>query len=112
MALAELARNETDELEQVVASGLAGGGKTLEWAEPLPAAAYTSEAFYQLEVEKIFKRDWIGVGHVSQIPNVGDYFTLDLFGEPLVVVRGPDRIRVLSRVCLHRWAPIVEGKGN
>jgi phenylpropionate dioxygenase-like ring-hydroxylating dioxygenase large terminal subunit len=35
-----------------------------------------------------------------------------MFGEPIVVVRGPDRIRVLSRVCLHRWAPIVEGKGN
>ena len=99
-------------LDAIVEAVLAGGHKTLEYAENLPPAAYVSEAFYQLEVEKVFKKDWIGVGHVSQIPNVGDYFTLDLFGEPLVVVRGPDRIRVLSRVCLHRWAPIVEGKGN
>src|ERR1700733_13493636 len=43
---------------------------------------------------------------------MGDYFTVDLFGELLVVVRGPDRIRALSRVCLHRWAPVAEGSGN
>ena len=99
-------------LQTVVDQVLAGGHRTLEHAETLPPAAYVSEAFYRLEIEKIFKRDWIGLGHVSQIPNVGDYFTLTLFGEPIVVVRGPDRIRVLSRVCLHRWAPIVEGRGN
>ena len=100
------------ELDTIIGQVLAGGGRTLEQAETLPPAAYVSEAFYRLEVEKVFKKDWIGVGHVSQVPNVGDYFTLELFGEPIVVVRGPDRIRVLSRVCLHRWAPVVEGKGN
>ena len=35
-----------------------------------------------------------------------------ILNELLVVVRGPDRIRVLSRVCLHRWAPVCEGRGN
>ena len=60
----------------------------------------------------VFKKDWLCVGHVSQVAKIGDYFTLELFGEPLVVVRGPDRIRVLSRVCLHRWAPVAEGAGN
>jgi phenylpropionate dioxygenase-like ring-hydroxylating dioxygenase large terminal subunit len=49
---------------------------------------------------------------VSQIPTVGDYFTFDMFGDRFVVVRGKDRIRVLSRVCLHRWAPIASGAGN
>ena len=86
------------ELDTIIGQVLAGGGRTLEQAETLPPAAYVSEAFYRLEVEKVFKKDWIGVGHVSQVPNVGDYFTLELFGEPIVVVRGPDRIRVLSRV--------------
>ena len=100
------------DLDAIVGQVMAGGNKTLEYAETLPPAAYVSRAFYQLEVEKVFKQDWIGVGHVSQIPNVGDYFCFEMFSEPIVVVRGPDRIRALSRVCLHRWAPVVEGKGN
>jgi phenylpropionate dioxygenase-like ring-hydroxylating dioxygenase large terminal subunit len=104
-------RNPND-LDAIVEAVLAGGGKTVETSETLPPEAYTSEAFFKLEERKIFREDWICVGHVSQVAKVGDYFTLDMFGEMLVVVRGPDRIRVLSRVCLHRWASIVSGSGN
>ena len=78
----------------------------------LPPRAYMSQEFFDLEMEKVFKPGWICVGHVSQIPKVGDYFTMDLFGEPIVIVRGPDKVRALSSVCLHRWAPIVSGAGN
>jgi phenylpropionate dioxygenase-like ring-hydroxylating dioxygenase large terminal subunit len=47
------------------------------------------------------------------VPEAGDYFTLDLFDEMLVIVRGRDSvIRTLSRICTHRWAPLVEGNGN
>ena len=101
-----------DDLTGLVASVLAGKGRIGADAETLPPAAYTSQAFFDLEVERVFKTDWLCVGHVSQVAKVGDYFTLTLFGEPLVVVRGADRIRVLSRVCLHRWAPVVAGEGN
>lgn len=100
------------DLETVLRGVLAGSGQSLEDAETLPREAYTSQAFFDLEVEKIFKKDWLCVGHVSQIPNVGDYFSADILGELLVVVRAQDRIRVLSRICLHRWAPIAEGSGN
>jgi phenylpropionate dioxygenase-like ring-hydroxylating dioxygenase large terminal subunit len=100
------------DLDALVDAALASTGKIGVDAETLPAGAYTSQAFFDLEVEKIFRKDWLCVGHVSQVANVGDYFTLDLFGEPLVVVRGQDRIRVMSRVCLHRWAPVVSGEGN
>lgn len=99
-------------LEAIVESVLAGSGRSLATALNLPAAAYTSQAFFDLEVEKIFKQDWLCVGHLSQLPNVGDYYTVDLFDDLLLVVRGPDRVRVLSRVCLHRWAPIVAGSGH
>ena len=99
-------------LDDLVSDVLAGSGKTLATAQTLPPAAYSSKSFFDLEVEKIFRADWICIGHVSQLSNVGDYFTLDLFGDPIVAVRGPDRIRVMSRVCLHRWAPVVNGAGN
>jgi phenylpropionate dioxygenase-like ring-hydroxylating dioxygenase large terminal subunit len=99
-------------LDFLVDAVLAQRNQSLERAETLPPEAYTSAAFYRLETEKIFRRDWLCVGHVSQVPNEGDYFTTDLFGEMLVTVRGKDRIRVLSRVCRHRWAPVAAGAGN
>ncbi len=100
------------ELAALVDESVAGSSNRVEDGKTLPPRAYMSQEFYDLEVEKIFKKDWICVGHIAQIPNVGDYFTLELFGEPIVIVRGADRIRALSSVCLHRWAPVVEGKGN
>jgi phenylpropionate dioxygenase-like ring-hydroxylating dioxygenase large terminal subunit len=99
-------------LEQLLQAVGAGSGRSLAVAETLPPAAYTDRAFYDLEVEKLLKRDWICVGHISQLAQVGDYFPLDLFGELLVVVRAEDAVRVMSRVCLHRWAPLVSAPGN
>lgn len=109
---APLYRPKTPPVGRIVDDILAGIGNTAPTATTLPPAAYTSQEFFELEVEKIFMKDWLGVGHLSQVPRVGDYFTIDLFGEPLVVVRGKDRVRVLSRVCLHRWVPVVSGEGN
>jgi phenylpropionate dioxygenase-like ring-hydroxylating dioxygenase large terminal subunit len=98
----------TDLLQQV----LAGGQQSLEHSQTLPAQAYTSGAFFQLEVERIFRRQWLVVGHTSQLPTIGDYFTIDLLGEMLMIVRGSDTIRALSRICLHRWAPLANGSGH
>jgi phenylpropionate dioxygenase-like ring-hydroxylating dioxygenase large terminal subunit len=101
-----------DTLEPLVRSVLAGGHQPLSRAKTLPPEAYTSEGFFQLEVERIFRKEWLVIGHVSQVAKTGDYFTIDLFGEMIVVVRAADRIRALSRACLHRWAPVVNGAGN
>lgn len=47
-------------------------------ASPLPNWCYTSDAFYRLEVERIFMKVWNYAGHDSQIAQPGDYFTLDI----------------------------------
>ncbi len=99
-------------LRELLDAVRAGAGRNATHAATLPAGAYRSQEFFDLEMEMIFRKEWICVGHVSQLATVGDYFTVTLFGEPLVVVRGPDRVRALSSVCLHRWAPIAEGEGN
>jgi phenylpropionate dioxygenase-like ring-hydroxylating dioxygenase large terminal subunit len=99
-------------LDSLVDRVLAGAGSTVATSRTLPPQTYTSQAFFDVEVEKIFRQEWHCVCHVSEIAATGDYFCFDLLGEPLVAVRGPDRIRVLSRVCRHRWAPVTEGKGN
>jgi hypothetical protein len=57
-------------------------------AQPLPHWAYTSPVWYEREVERIFRKAWSYVGHVSQVPNAGDYFTVEIAGVPLIVVWG------------------------
>src|ERR1700722_15312043 len=105
-------RNTDKELASLVKEAVTGLSQKVQDGRTLPPAAYVSQEFFDLEMEQIFKREWLCVGHVSQIPNVGDYFTLDLLREPIVIVRGKDRIRALSTVCRHRWTPVVQGKGN
>lgn len=92
---------------------LARARRPLEQAATLPAEAYTSPAVYARECERIFAREWLCAGRADQIPAAGDYFALDLLGDRLVVLRGlDDRVRVLSRVCRHRGAELVQGSGN
>ena len=79
----------------------------------LPPACYTSPEFYARETERIFRRDWLCVGRVDEVGKPGDYLSLDLLGEPLVIVRdGAGEIRVLSRICRHRAMPVVSGTGH
>ncbi len=82
---------------------LAAAARPLEQAITLPAASYTDTAFAEFETAEIFKKEWISLCHVSQIPNPGDFVRVDLCGEPMLVVRGKDRaVRVFSRTCRHR----------
>jgi phenylpropionate dioxygenase-like ring-hydroxylating dioxygenase large terminal subunit len=77
--------------------------RPLSQAVTFPRQAYIDPVHYEYEVDNILKREWLSIGHVSQIPSAGDFFNLDLLGEPMVVVRGKDmQVRVLSRVCPHR----------
>ena len=79
----------------------------------LPAHFYTDSSSLAAEKEKIFARTWQVVGHASQVRNPGDYFTTDLIGEPLVLVRGLDgRLRGFYNVCRHRAGPAAEGCGS
>lgn len=87
--------------------------KPLETAQSIPTRCYTDPKFYATEEEHIFRRNWLCAGRIDQIPNPGDYFTLDLLNEPLVIVRDQEQnIHALSRICRHRWMPVVTGSGN
>lgn len=85
----------------------------VEQATPLPNWCYTSDEFYALEVEHIFKKAWNYVGHASQISTPGDFFTHEITGIPIVLVHGVDGvIRAFYNSCRHRGAPIAAGEGN
>ena len=52
----------------------------------------TSPEFYELEREAIFKRAWLNVGRVEELPRVGSYFTkeIDAAKTSVIVVKGKD----------------------
>jgi len=87
-------------------------GKDAQHSRTLPPESYHSADFFALETAKVFRGDWMCIGHSAQLANVGDYFSIDIVGEALLAVRSAEGIAVMSRVCLHRWMPIVEGAGN
>jgi phenylpropionate dioxygenase-like ring-hydroxylating dioxygenase large terminal subunit len=83
----------------------------LEQALPLPAAAYWDPDFHALELDRIFRRDWICVARAEEVPVPGSYLAVDVAGEPLIVVRGRDQqVRVFSRVCRHRYEDLLGGE--
>ena len=89
--------------EQIVESAKS----PLDQARALPSAAYTDPEHYAWEAEHVLRNEWLCAGHVSQVPNSGDFRNLDLLGEPLLLARGRDgEVRVLSRVCPHRGMDI------
>ena len=79
----------------------------------LPSHLYTEADAFAEEKEKIFARSWQVVGHHDQAANGGDYFTAELAGEPLLMVRGSDgKLRGFYNVCRHRGGPPAEGCGS
>jgi choline monooxygenase len=79
----------------------------------LPAQLYFDKDVCAVENKKIFSRTWQVVGHHGQVKDAGDYFTTELAGEPLLIVRGADnKLRGFYNVCRHRAGPPAEGCGS
>jgi len=80
----------------------------------LPAWLYYDPGFFELERTSIFQTTWQLVCHVNDVPEAGDYTTLDMLGEKAVVLRGNDgEVRAFHNVCRHRAARVADGnQGN
>lgn len=77
-------------------------------------AVYSDPAIFELEMERIFGRAWLLLGHSSQLPKAGDYFTTRMGREPIIVIRKDNHeIGVLVNRCAHRGSTVcAEGRGN
>jgi len=75
---------------------------------------YTDPQIFELEMEKIFSRVWIYVGHESQIPKPGDFYCTSIARQPVVMTRHLDgSVHVLFNRCGHRGAKVLnEQSGN
>lgn len=79
----------------------------------LPGELYFDPSVAAQEKERIFSRTWQVVGHHDQVAKAGDYFTTQLVGEPLLIVRGAEgELRAFYNVCRHRAGPPAEGCGS
>ena len=75
---------------------------------------YTDPGIFELEMQRIFGRAWVYIGHESQVKNPGDYFATQIGRRPILLVRAEDgSLHVIHNQCAHRGAMVVATeKGN
>jgi phenylpropionate dioxygenase-like ring-hydroxylating dioxygenase large terminal subunit len=93
------------------------------WAQALAAQRpghalsrefYCDAELFEREMQRLILRHWHCAGHQSQVREPGDFFTIDICGESLIIVRAQDRrVRALHNVCRHRGSRVcTEGAGH
>jgi nitrite reductase/ring-hydroxylating ferredoxin subunit len=62
---------------------------------------------HRLELSRIWARSWVGVGHVAEIPNPGDFMLRHIGEDPVIVTRDREgALQILLNVCAHRGMEI------
>lgn len=87
--------------------------EALAWlgTDPVPAKAYYDPAYFELERQAVFLKNWIHVGHVCEVPEPGSFVRreLEFARASILVIRGRDqRVRAFHNVCPHRGTQLVE----
>jgi len=78
--------------------------------DPVPTEPCISQEYFERERQRVFRRVWLYVGRVEEIPRAGDYFVRDLVAcnTSIIVVRGKDGvIRAFHNICSHRGNTLV-----
>lgn len=87
----------------------ATGNNEQTYYQSLPREYYVSPEIFEKEYDKIFARQWILVGHESQIPARGDYFTIEIAGENIIITRTDEGVvHAMHNVCRHRGSAICD----
>jgi Rieske 2Fe-2S family protein len=70
---------------------------------------YSDEEVYRFDLERVWRKGWLFAGHSCEIPTAGDYITLEIDKDSLIVLRGDDgAAHALHNVCRHRGSLICE----
>lgn len=83
-----------------------------------PSSWYLRKDIFELEMEKIFKRNWIGTRGDEQLKQVNNYITGDIIGQPYIVANSKDRhsetssLKAFYNVCAHKGAHVAKGSGS
>jgi phenylpropionate dioxygenase-like ring-hydroxylating dioxygenase large terminal subunit len=77
---------------------------------PAPAAPYYDPDWFELEREAVFKRTWLNIGHLCELPEPGSFIVrpLEVAKTSILIVRGKDgEIRAFHNACTHRGTQLV-----
>ena len=79
----------------------------------LPGWIYSDPEFFELERKSIFSKCWHLVCHVNDVPEAGDFQTLNVINESILTVRGKDgQVRSFHNVCRHRASRLVDSESG
>lgn len=77
-------------------------------ADSVHRDAYIAPELFELEMQRLWPRSWIYVGHDSQIPNTGDFYTTQLGRQPVVMLRdAAGEVLVLMNRCAHKGTRVI-----
>jgi phenylpropionate dioxygenase-like ring-hydroxylating dioxygenase large terminal subunit len=83
--------------------------RSLVQDERIHRDVYTDPEIFDLEMERIWGRAWIYVGHESQVPNAGDYVTTEIGREPVIMCRlKSGDVKVLYNRCAHKGSKLIQ----
>lgn len=87
--------------------------RPVEQAWNLPRWCYIEPAFFDREIDRVFRREWLCVARQEQIATPGDYLAFDVARTPILLVRGKDGVaRAFANTCRHRGCIVARGSGN
>jgi Rieske 2Fe-2S family protein len=73
----------------------------------LPRPLYNDPLLFKIDVEEIFQKEWLFVGMTSEVPSKGDYFTVEIAQNPVLIVRAADgQVNAFHNTCRHRGSRI------
>jgi len=79
----------------------------------IPTERYTSSAFFQREMERVWGRTWQWACREEHVADVGDTYVYDIGSWSVIVVRsGEDRIEAFRNSCTHRATRLLDGEGS
>ena len=79
----------------------------------LPGGFYHDPEVYHADLAAIWRSGWLFTGHTCEIPNVGDYLTVSVDTDSVIVIRsGPNSFHALHNVCRHRGSQICDDKSG
>lgn len=81
-------------------------------ASTIPARLYNDPVYLELERERVFAHTWQLVARAEQLQAKGDFVTVEVGLDSVVVVRAEDGLRAFHNVCLHRAGPVAYGCGR